>query len=116
MLIPVLSFVDQAKHVAQSLSAFISILAEHAVQLANHLDALQKSHKRLQLELPASFADGTGDNLVVAHLELNSFMDTPEVRSRAALYVYLDVLVSIVDLQQLQAMLTYLAHWETIDQ
>lgn len=89
-----LRILDQAKNVAQALSSFVSVLAENSVPLANRIDALRKSHKCLQLDLPASFADGTNDNLVVSRLELDGFMESMSIRSRAAMYVYLDVLVS----------------------
>lgn len=85
-----LKILEQAKHVAQSLSAFISTLAEHAVPLANRLDALRQSYAKLQLELPP---DGSNDSLVMTQLELDGFMETPNVRSRAGLFIYLDVLV-----------------------
>ncbi|KAB8698127.1 hypothetical protein FH972_026377 [Carpinus fangiana] len=83
---------DKVRVFYQALAVFISLLSETHMQLAQQLDAYQKSYAALHSDLdgPEPGTLNSSDAMDVGELQLSGVMDLAHVNSRAGTLVYLE--------------------------
>ena len=82
------------KDFAQALSAFIPLLSQISLQIAERLASSQKDHDLLDKSLNNVNGDaGEHAGLEVAALQVDAVMDLPAINTRAGLYILLNSLV-----------------------